>query len=128
MCICINESLCCIPETNTTLSINYSNRKQNRRTKSKVCSSTTYSETFAFSSGDLLPRLVEMFVRSYMVVYFFGLVFFFFFPELKLCKKFSIFSHVWKGPFKPVVFLAIWKLLSVLSLQFYWSSWFIMLC
>ena len=44
--------------------------------KSKDCSSTTYSETFAFSSGDLLPRLVEMFVRSYMVVFFLVLWFF----------------------------------------------------
>ena len=85
--------------------------------KSKDCSSATQSEAFAFSSGNMFPRLtVEMFVRSYMVVYFLGLVFFFFPPELKLWKKFSVFSQVWKGPFKPMAFLAIWKLLSVLSL------------
>ena len=47
----------------------------NRTMKSKDCSSATQSEAFVFSSGNMFLRLtVEMFVRSYMVVYFLGLM------------------------------------------------------
>ena len=54
-------------------------KKPNRTMESKDCSSATQSEAFAFSSGNMFPRLtVEMFVRSYMVVYFLGLVVFLF--------------------------------------------------